>query len=400
MFCPNCGTQNSETASTCIKCGFNLKGAAAPKFKGTMLMTNQPAGAPAPGAPPGPPRPAAPPAPAAPVVGQGPQGLAGTVIGVPPAGLGASAGPPGAPPPPPGAPPPGAPPPGQPAFGGAAGGPGGYSPAGPPQGGVNPLGGTMAIDQLPGFNPPPAPPAQPGFPPPGGGPPGGGFGAPQPDPNAGGFGGPPAYGQPPPGGYVDPSVQASGGFGQPQAPGGYGQPAPGGYGQPDPMMGQPGMGGQPGYGQQPQMGYGGAPGGFGAPGGGAPMAAPGQFGAAPMGGGYGGGGMGGAGPVGQVRNPVMTLVISLFCCLYGIYQQWTMLNELQAYTRDDSFKPWYMFIPLLNLYFLLFKVPEQVTKAKQMAGSRNPQASSIVVYFFIFYYALAKDLNEVWQPQS
>src|SRR5262249_8912443 len=38
VFCPNCGTQNSETASTCTKCGFNLKGAAAPKFKGTMLM--------------------------------------------------------------------------------------------------------------------------------------------------------------------------------------------------------------------------------------------------------------------------------------------------------------------------------------------------------------------------
>jgi uncharacterized membrane protein YvbJ len=48
VFCPNCGTQNSETASTCIKCGFNLKGAAAPKFKGTMLMTNQPGGAPRP----------------------------------------------------------------------------------------------------------------------------------------------------------------------------------------------------------------------------------------------------------------------------------------------------------------------------------------------------------------
>src|SRR6185503_19109254 len=65
VFCPNCGTQNSETASTCTKCGFNLKGAAAPKFKGTMLMSQQPAmpspaaaprpAPPAPPAPPGPP---------------------------------------------------------------------------------------------------------------------------------------------------------------------------------------------------------------------------------------------------------------------------------------------------------------------------------------------------------
>ena len=41
MFCPNCGTQNQETASTCTKCGFNLKGAAAPKFKGTTIPTWQ-----------------------------------------------------------------------------------------------------------------------------------------------------------------------------------------------------------------------------------------------------------------------------------------------------------------------------------------------------------------------
>ena len=42
MFCPNCGTQNPDPAQTCSKCNFHLKGAAAPKFKGTMLMMNQP----------------------------------------------------------------------------------------------------------------------------------------------------------------------------------------------------------------------------------------------------------------------------------------------------------------------------------------------------------------------
>lgn len=370
MFCPNCGTQNSETASTCIKCGFNLKGAAAPKFKGTMLMTNQPPGGagapPPPGAPPGPPRPAAPPA--APVVAQGPQGLAGTVIGVPPAGLGASAGPPGAPPPP--AAPMMGPPPGQPAFGGAAaapGAPGGYSPAGPPQGGVNPLGGTMAIDQMPGFAPPPAPAPQappPGFPPPAGGPPGGGFGAPA--PQAG------PYGQPPQG---DPNA-----FGAPPG-GGFGQ-QPGGYGAPP----------------QQQMGGYGAPQGFGGPQGGAPLAAPGQFGAAPMGmGGFGGGA---GGPVGQTRNPVMVFVLSAICGFYGLFSVWTMLNELKAYTRDENFKPWMIFIPFLGIYFWLFKVPEQVTRAKQMAGSRNPQSAGLFMYWLFGLYFLAKDLNEVWNPQS
>src|SRR5271170_3628742 len=94
VFCPNCGTQNPEAAQTCTKCNFNLKGAAAPKFKGTMLMMNQ-QGAATP-APPGVPAPV--PAPAAPVAGPGQAGgpprpmmqpapqnkLKGTMVGVAP----------------------------------------------------------------------------------------------------------------------------------------------------------------------------------------------------------------------------------------------------------------------------------------------------------------------------
>lgn len=276
----------------------------------------------------------------------------------------------------------------------------------------------MAIDQMPNFNPPPAPAPQPGFPPPAGGPPGGGFGQPgqagpygqppQGDPNAfgappqqGGFGQQPGqagpYGQPPQGDPNAFGAPQQGGFGQ--QPGGYGAPPQqGGFGQPDPMAGQ-----QQGYGQpqQQQMGYG-APQGYGGMQGGAPLAAPGQFGAAPMGmGGFGGGpGAGMGGPVGQTRNPVMVFVISAVCGFYGLFQVWTMLNELKAYTRDEEFKPWMIFIPFLGAYFWLFKVPEQVTKAKQMAGSRNPQSAGLIMYWILGLYFLAKDLNEVWNPQS
>ncbi len=220
-----------------------------------------------------------------------------------------------------------------------------------------------------------------------------GMGQPQ---MGGGFGGPPQGGDPNMGGGFGAPPQQ--GYGAPPQQGYGAPPQQGGFGQPDPMMG-----GQPGYGmpQQQQMGYGAPPQqGYGAPQGGQ-MAAPGQFGAAPMGMGGGGfGGPGGGGPIGQTRNPVSVLIIGMVCCFYAIYQQWTMLNELQAYTRDDNFKPVYMFVPILNLYFLLVKVPEQMTKAKQMAGSRNPQASSIVLYFFIGLYAMSKDLNEIWNPQS
>ncbi|MFO0659519.1 MAG: zinc ribbon domain-containing protein [Polyangiaceae bacterium] len=82
MFCPNCGTQNDEAASTCSKCGFNLK-ASAPKFKGTMLMVNSPvAGGAAPA-----------PAPAPPAQDQAAinKALRGTVVGIAPPAAGGHA---------------------------------------------------------------------------------------------------------------------------------------------------------------------------------------------------------------------------------------------------------------------------------------------------------------------
>ncbi len=133
MFCPNCGTENEDSSKTCKKCGFNLKGAAAPKFKGTMLMMNAPQGVPRPGA--------AGPAAGGPKPGDKgvPSKLKGTMLGVAPPSIGTPqppAGGPVAPPPAPAAPPmagPGAPP-GQPGQG-----PAGFGGA---HGDVNPLGGT------------------------------------------------------------------------------------------------------------------------------------------------------------------------------------------------------------------------------------------------------------------
>jgi hypothetical protein len=229
VFCPNCGTQNAETAPTCSKCGFQLKGgqaAAAPKFKGTMLMMNQPGAAPprpgsSPGAmPPGQGEPQSGPAPsfqaeAPPMGAPGPAAapeaapppanrLKGTMVGVAPPSAGGVV-----------------PPPGQ-AYGS-------------PQG-VNALAGTVAFEggalptfgQTPGVDPNAAPPG--GFA--GGAPPGGFAGAPPP---GGDFGG----GAPPP--------QQDFGGGAPPA-GGFGAPPPGGgqYGAPPP---------QQDFGQQMNQGF-------------------------------------------------------------------------------------------------------------------------------------------------
>ena len=292
MFCPNCGTQNPETAQTCSKCAFNLKGAAAPKFKGTMLMMNQPGAA---GAAPAPPRPAGVPTPApAPAPGipsAGPSKLKGTMVGVAPPMPGAAPAPP----------PFGAPPAQSPGFGTPPPSPaepypqqaGQFQPPG--QGPANPLAGTVAAENAGAF--------------------GGGFGAAPPaqDPYASGGAQGPGVFPPPQQGYGGQPQQAYGGQPQQQQYGGqmqqgaqnFGNAAAGAFGQAGDAAGQAyggmaqgaGFGGGPMQQQQQQYGGGPPPGGFG--------------------GGFGGpGGPMGPGAGGQINTtqPLIFAIVSVFCC--------------------------------------------------------------------------------------
>jgi hypothetical protein len=161
--------------------------------------------------------------------------------------------------------------------------------------------------------------------------------------------------------------------------------APGGFGQPpgNPAA-QAGFGGPVG---QPS----GQPGGFGGQIGGA-MAAAGapnplapNFGMA-----------GGAGMKPQIRNPIVTFIM-LMIPIYGLIVFYGMLKELKDYTQDPDFFLFGWLIPCYGPIWWLFKVPEQVTKAKQMAGSQKP-ARSILLYWLLGGYALAADLNEVADP--
>ena len=108
----------------------------------------------------------------------------------------------------------------------------------------------------------------------------------------------------------------------------------------------------------------------------------------------------GAGPVGQTRNPVMVLLISFVCAFYGLFQLWTMMNELKAYLNKDEIQAWHILIPYYNLYLLWIKVPKWIGEAKQKAGSANPQPAGFILYFLIPYYAMADDLNQVWNPRG
>jgi zinc ribbon protein len=454
VFCPNCGTQNPDTAQTCSKCNFNVKGAAQPKFKGTMLMMNQPQ-IPAPGAPQAPAAPppgAAAPPPAGPAqagaprplgTGASPIGaskLKGTMVGVAPmagGGFGAPAAPFQAPPagPPAGAapaarsapPPPRTPPP--PAPGPQE--PSGYSPP-VPQGGVNPLGGTMAADVSPyqQYMPQGAPQPQYGAPPAGQPPtqamPGTNpqqynpYGAPPGQQQPPGYGAPPAGYGAPPAGYGAPP--GPGAYGAPPAQPGYMQAPQGAYNQQQPPQ-QQGWGPPPEYGQPPQ-GY--PQQGYGAP----PGQQPGQLpgGMVPYGGGPSASGLmaslqSSSGPT--RRDPIKTLMplfvmigssivfsilaripiiglltlflsplVSLGCVAWTLLIIIPMVNEVKTVTRNTDFAWWPMIIPIYNIIWALTILPPEVTKAKQMLGAQQP-TRPLVQYFFILPYALAADLNDM-----
>jgi hypothetical protein len=126
-----------------------------------------------------------------------------------------------------------------------------------------------------------------------------------------------------------------------------------------------------------------------------------------------------AGAKPKVRNPILTLalpyglivvgsvlsgIIGLLglistagAILYLVYAV-SMVRELQNYTQDDQFVWWWLFIPCLGIYFMLMKVPEQVTKAKTKAGIVQAKPTrGLVLYLFLWPFALASDLNDIAQ---
>jgi hypothetical protein len=238
----------------------------------------------------------------------------------------------------------------------------------------------MAADQggfAAAFGNAPPPPMNYGAPP-GGAPP---YGAPQ-------QGGPPPYGAP----------------GQPQygaAPDPYGAPAPNPYGQQQPA--QAGGWGQP-QAQAPMMPYGQAPGGPMVPGIGTLQSA-------------------GVGTQPTRRNALMTFLVPALVMFGGIIlglilsfvyaplgmlallfvlagsvmfllSAIKMVNELKAVTKNAMFPWWPIFVPVYSIYWMWFMVPAEVAKAKQMIGAQQPPRS-IVLYIFLWHFALASDINDM-----
>jgi hypothetical protein len=131
----------------------------------------------------------------------------------------------------------------------------------------------------------------------------------------------------------------------------------------------------------------------------------------------------GAGP--RKRNPIMVLLLPLavmigglvfFGVLAGVLQvpaifvlgflsylaglglfffnTIQMANELKTVTRSPGFAWWPILVPIYGMYWAWILVPQEVAKAKQMLGVQIP-VRSIVLYIFLWPFALASDINDM-----
>jgi hypothetical protein len=104
-------------------------------------------------------------------------------------------------------------------------------------------------------------------------------------------------------------------------------------------------------------------------------------------------------PIGNVRNPIVVLLLSYVCFVYAFIAGWSMLNELKNFRGRDDINPILFIIPILNL-ILVWQLPPKVLEAKQMAGVPNPQVVHPILYLLLWPYFFTADLNEVFQAAS
>ena len=103
------------------------------------------------------------------------------------------------------------------------------------------------------------------------------------------------------------------------------------------------------------------------------------------------------GVLGAVVSPGLYGLSSLFCLAASIWYlvlTVNMINEVKSVTRNPNFAWWPMLVPFFNIYWALILVPQEVTNAKQLLGVQQP-ARNVILYFFLFPFALASDINDM-----
>jgi hypothetical protein len=71
-----------------------------------------------------------------------------------------------------------------------------------------------------------------------------------------------------------------------------------------------------------------------------------------------------------------------------------MVNELKSVTQNQNLAWWPLLVPGYSMYWMWLVIPQEVAKAKQMLGVQQPPRP-IVLYIFLWSFALASDLNDM-----
>jgi len=100
-------------------------------------------------------------------------------------------------------------------------------------------------------------------------------------------------------------------------------------------------------------------------------------------------------PIGNIRNPIVSLLLCAICFIYGFFWIWSTVNELKAFRGKEDINPILFFIPILNI-IQIWQLPPKVLEAKMMAGVPNPQVPHPILYLLLSPYFFTADLNEIW----
>ena len=87
-------------------------------------------------------------------------------------------------------------------------------------------------------------------------------------------------------------------------------------------------------------------------------------------------------------------VVSLVGAVLLVYIWMQMANELKNVTKNPAFNWWPILIPFYSMYWAWMIIPAEVAKAKQMLGVQQAPRS-LVLYIFLWPFALASDLNDM-----
>jgi hypothetical protein len=87
-------------------------------------------------------------------------------------------------------------------------------------------------------------------------------------------------------------------------------------------------------------------------------------------------------------------LVALAGAIIGLVSTLRMIGELNSVTKSNSVPWWGIFVPFYQYYVMWILIPGEMQKAKQMAGVQQP-ARGIFLYFLLFLYAFAADLNDI-----